>query len=104
MAAAATSAMSSAFNAGKGRGSGPVVTTASPPTRTSNTPFRGFSALTLTDAAGSASDNMSESFLARVLNAFHDLQCSISTRREAISWTRRAAAMGRGSSVDWRAA
>ena len=72
----ATSSTSRALSAGNGRASGPVLTTTTSPTRTSKTPLRGFSALTLISAPSSATSSRAATLAARVLNAFQDLQAS----------------------------
>ena len=82
-----TSVMSRALSAGKGRGSGPVLTMTVSPTRTSKTPRRGRSALMLTcsgvSVPSSAASIPPAIFFARVLKTDHCLHASISTAGKA---------------------
>ena len=71
----ATSSMSSAFSAGKGRFMSSSSRTVLPPTVTTKAPLRGFSLLTSTVTPGKAL----ASRFARVLNAPQLLQASTST-------------------------
>ena len=71
----ATSSMSSAFSAGKGRFMSSSSRTVLPPTVTTKAPFRGFSLLTSTVTPGKAL----ASLFALVLNAPQLLQASTST-------------------------
>ena len=72
-----TSVMSRALSAGKGLGSGPVLTIMASPTRTSNTPLRGFSALMMTSTSSITASMAVATFDARVLNADQLLHASI---------------------------
>mmetsp|Transcript_178 Transcript_178/g.334 ORF Transcript_178/g.334 Transcript_178/m.334 type:complete len:215 (+) Transcript_178:58-702(+) len=81
--AAATSAasfsISSAFSFVNGLGMSRRESTAVSPTRTSKHPLRGFSGLMATFFPGCAALRRDSSLLARVLNAPHDLQASMTT-------------------------
>ena len=75
----AVSSISRAFIALKERSIPTQDTIFSAPTRISNVPFRGFSALISTTAAGLRPFNNSVTYSARVLNAFQLLQASMCT-------------------------
>merc|ERR1719440_2183443 len=69
------------FSLVKGRGMSSSDSTFVSPTRTSKQPLRGFSpsGLMVTVAEGCSSLISASSFVARVLNAFHDLHASMTT-------------------------